>query len=73
MVEDQAGARRVLVLLGDLLRLCLERMERAEVTLDEELEFMRQFLAIQQARFRGRFEVSWSVEAEVTCAVVLNA
>jgi anti-sigma regulatory factor (Ser/Thr protein kinase) len=55
--EDREEARRMLRDLRGLLALSFERAARPEVTLREELDFVRAYAAIQSRRFRGlRFE-----------------
>ncbi len=46
MHRDVAAADRTLVRLSDLLRLTLERLGEHEVTLNEELDFLRKYLDI---------------------------
>jgi two-component system, LytTR family, sensor kinase len=50
MQEDVDAAGRLLVSLGDLLRMALERREN-EITLQSELEFVGKYLEIEQTRF----------------------
>ena len=54
---DRAGASRMVELLGDVLRRTLNRRDANEVALDEELELVRQYLAIEQTRFPDRLRV----------------
>ncbi len=57
-------ARRVLEMLSDLLRYTLESDKREMVTLREELDFVRKYLAIEQARFGKRLQ--YRIEADET-------
>jgi signal transduction histidine kinase len=57
-------------LLSDLLRSSIHEHAAAEVPLDQELEFVRRYLAIQQIRFGDQLETIWSVDTEVRQAVV---
>jgi len=50
MQEDVDAASHLLVCLGDLLRMALERREN-EITLQSELEFVGKYLEIEQTRF----------------------
>jgi two-component system, LytTR family, sensor kinase len=63
LVRDQrnADAARVIELLGGVLHQVLQGDKRQEVTLDEELRFLEQYLAIEQVRFSDRLLVRWSV------------
>jgi two-component system, LytTR family, sensor kinase len=49
-------ARRVLEMLADLLRYTLETGKQDVVSLSEELEFVRKYLAIEQERFGKRLQ-----------------
>jgi len=58
-------ADRVLAVLGDLLRYSLKNVGVQEVTLSEELEFLKQYLEIEHARFGDRLRVQFDVDPEV--------
>ena len=58
-------ADRVLAVLGDLLRYSLQNVGVQEVTISEELEFLKQYLEIEHARFGGRLRVQFNVDPEV--------
>jgi two-component system, LytTR family, sensor kinase len=64
MQEDVDAAGRLLVSLGDLLRMALERREN-EITLQSELEFVGKYLEIEQTRFHDRLKVHMDVPAEL--------
>lgn len=68
--EDAAAARRVLAQLSDLLRASLQGSDRQEVTLEEEVELVRTYLAIEEVRFSDRLRVSWSIDPDVAEALV---
>jgi signal transduction histidine kinase len=70
--RDPAGVRRLVARLSALLRHVLDSGTRQEVTLAEELAFVRDYLDIQQIRFQGRLEVSEDVPAETLDALVPN-
>ena len=55
MQEDVDAASHLLVCLGDLLRMALERREN-EITLQSELEFVGKYLEIEQTRFHDRLK-----------------
>lgn len=55
-------ARRVLETLSDLLRYTLESDKRELVLLREELEFVRKYLSIEQARFGKRLQYNIEVD-----------
>jgi two-component system LytT family sensor kinase len=72
LVRDQntRDASRMLELLGAVLRQVLQGGKRQEVTLDEELRFIEQYLAIEQVRFSDRLEVRWSIDPSLRDALV---
>lgn len=57
-------ARRVLEMLSDLLRYTLESDKREMVRLQEELDFVQKYLALEQARFGKRLQ--YRIEADET-------
>jgi len=64
LVRDQntQDASRMLELLSGVLRQVLQSHKRQEVTLDEELQFIEKYLAIEQVRFSDRLEINWSID-----------
>jgi len=60
----------VLERLGDLLRRSLAARNEHEVTVDEEVEFARSYLAIEEVRFADRLRVTWRVSPEAEDALV---
>ncbi len=59
VVEGQnAAAARMIVRLSDFLRLSLDTIDTPEVSLAEELEFIRRYLEIEQIRFGDRLQVT---------------
>jgi two-component system LytT family sensor kinase len=70
MHRDVAAADRTLMRLSDLLRLTLERLGDQEVTLDEELDFLRKYLDIERTRFADRLIVRFDIAAEALPALV---
>lgn len=72
LVRDQntRDASRMLELLSGVLRQVLKSEKRQEVTLEEELRFTEQYLAIEQVRFSDRLQVCWSVEPVIREALV---
>jgi len=61
--KDVEVADRMVAQLGDLLRLLLDRFGAAEVTLEEELEFLNRYLEIEQERHGARLRVREQIEA----------
>jgi two-component sensor histidine kinase len=58
--------------LSDLLRLTLRNNKAQEVTLKEELDFLRKYLGIQQTLLQERLEIDWSIGPETLDALVPN-
>ncbi|MEM7674397.1 MAG: histidine kinase [Myxococcota bacterium] len=68
--EDPQRAEEVLAELGEFLRMTLRHAERQEVPLREDLEFLKAYLSIIQARFGDRLQVNLHMAAEVQEASV---
>jgi LytS/YehU family sensor histidine kinase len=62
--DDPSMADRMVVRLGDLLRRTLEHRDAHEVPLRDELSFLRDYLAIEQARFGDRLTATIDVAPE---------
>ncbi len=58
--------------LSDLLRLALENAGAQEVSLQQELEFLERYLAIEQIRFGERLQVHMHIAPETLAARVPN-
>ena len=67
---DGAGTVRMVEQLSDLLRVTLTRHRSSEVTLEEELDLVRQYVAIEEARFPDRLRVIVDVEPSLLQATV---
>lgn len=52
--KEPEAARKMITRLGDFLRLTLENSGSQEVTLEQEMEFLRCYLDIQRIRFQDR-------------------
>ena len=65
---DASRARDMCVKLSDFLRRTLGLGERTSVSLAEELELSRGYLAIEQIRFGSRLRLDWSVDSTVETA-----
>ncbi len=70
MHRDPVAADGMLTRLSELLRITLTRSGTDEVTLREEVEFLRLYLEIQESRFGDRLVVEWRVEPSVEGARV---
>lgn len=65
-------ATKTISQLSDLLRLTLHNDKAQEVTLKEELDFLRKYLQIHQTLLQERLEVEWTIEPETLDALVPN-
>ncbi len=72
MRDDVKAANRMLVRLSELLRAALKSEGLQEVSLRQELEFLRGYLEIEQTRFQDRLTVDFAVESETLDAQVPN-
>jgi two-component system LytT family sensor kinase len=67
---DPPAAKRVVILLSDLLRRALAEGGVQEVPLAREIEFARSYLEIEQVRFPNRLSVEVSIDPRVEQALV---
>ncbi|MDQ4121598.1 MAG: histidine kinase [Acidobacteriota bacterium] len=72
MRDDVKAANRMLVRLSELLRVALKSEGTQEISLKDELEFLRGYLEIEQIRFQDRLQVDFEVETETLDARVPN-
>src|SRR5262249_2587384 len=70
--EDPDSADQMLARLGDFLRMTLQNSGAQELSLHEELEFLRCYLDIERVRFQDRLNVVFSIEPETLSARVPN-
>jgi two-component system LytT family sensor kinase len=70
VLDDPPKANSMIARLGDFLRLTLDHSDRQLVTLQEEMEFVRCYLEIEQVRFGDRLQVEYQVEPNTTSAQV---
>ena len=68
--DDREGAVRIVEHLSELLRSTLTRHQANEVTLGEELELVRQYVAIEQARFSDRLRPEFKIPDALLSAAV---
>jgi signal transduction histidine kinase len=68
--RDSATATRMLEQLGEMLRRVLRADRPQEVTLAEELDFVRQYLSIEEMRFSDRLRPSIDVDPALHSAAV---
>ncbi len=70
--RSPAKAENMVVGLGELLRLTLRHAAEQEVSLAQELEFLRAYLEIEQVRLGDRLAVRYEVAADTLPARVPN-
>ena len=58
------AADRMIARLGDFLRMTLENTGAQEVTLEQELEFLKSYLEIERIRFQDRLTVRFDTDPE---------
>ena len=68
--RDTATATRMLEHLGEMLRRVMRRDRPPEVPLGEELDFVRQYLAIEELRFSDRLRPVFRVDPALLRAAV---
>ena len=69
-LSDPTKANAMIARLGDFLRMTLERSDEQMVTLNEELNFLRCYLEIEQIRFSDRLTVEFDVQNETLTAEI---
>lgn len=62
--EDPRTAREMVLQLSELLRASLNRIEQAEVPLQQEMELLQCYLSIEQTRFKDRLTIEKEIAAE---------
>src|SRR5204862_6115231 len=67
--ENPRHAEHMLLQLGELLRKSL-KVQSLEVPLNEELDFIRSYLVIEQMRLGDRLELVWNIDSAVLGARV---
>jgi two-component system, LytTR family, sensor kinase len=69
---DDSEAERMLSLLNNFLKTTVFQSERQEITLEEELRFVKDYLEIEKIRFSDKLEVKEEVASETLQAQVPN-
>ena len=72
MLKDVSAANKMLSRLGDLLRLTLQNSHQQEVPLQQEIEFLRRYLDIEQIRFGERLQLKVELDPSTLEAAVPN-
>jgi two-component system LytT family sensor kinase len=72
MEEDVKTAQRMLTKLSDLLRQTLEFVGIQHVSLEQELDFLKSYLEIEQTRFHDRLKINYDIDSKTLNAQVPN-
>jgi len=72
MNKNTSAADTMIARLGDFLRLTLDNSGKQEVSLYEELQFLKCYLEIERIRFQDRMSVKMDIEAETLEARLPN-
>ncbi len=72
MHEDVKAADKMVARLGDFLRMTLESSGDREVSLKQEMDFVRSYLEIESVRFQDRLAVKMNIDPETLAARVPN-
>jgi two-component system LytT family sensor kinase len=70
--KNPDAADKMIARLGDFLRLTLENSGAQEVSLQEELEFLKCYLEIERIRFQDRLTVQMDIEPQALDARLPN-
>lgn len=70
--EDADRAEQTITQLSDLLRISLQSDVAEEISLKEELDFLRKYIEIQQTLLQERLTVNWNIAPETLDAQVPN-
>jgi two-component system LytT family sensor kinase len=70
--SDVEAARRMIVRLGDFLRMTLDNVGTQEVTVEQEMNFLKGYLEIERIRFQDRLTVKVEVEPQALDVKVPN-
>lgn len=67
---NNSAATRMIARLSDFLRLTLDTAETSEISVAEELEFVRRYVEIEQVRFGDRLRVTIDAQPETARGLV---
>lgn len=67
---DSSSATRVIEQLSEVLRRTLSNTRANEVAIEDELELVRQYLAVEQARFSDRLRPEFDIDPQTLSAAV---
>ncbi len=64
IIKDQQAARQMVTGIANLLRYSLYQSDEDTVALEQEIEIVEDYLAIERLRYEGRVSVSWDIPSE---------
>src|SRR5262245_19136281 len=70
--KDPTAAEKMIARLGDFLRLTLENAGAQEISLQQEIEFLKCYLEIERIRFADRLTVQMNIEPQALDARLPN-
>ena len=70
MDVDTKAAQKMVMRLGDLLRSLLDQNKRNKIPLSDELDFIKNYLNIEQVRFQDRLTVAYDIDDNALQALV---
>lgn len=71
-LEDPKKTVQMIARLGDFLRLTIDSNGTQQMSLEQELEFLKNYLEIEQIRFKDRLKVGFKIAPETLSAEVPN-
>jgi len=72
VLENPRAANRMIARLGDFLRLTLDNDSNQQITLERELEFLKNYLEIERIRFQDRLTINFAIKTNILNAQVPN-
>ena len=69
---DKKAAQKMITQLGDMLRQVLQNEDRHIVSVAEEIQFLRNYLAIEQVRFQDRLIADFDIAPDTRGAQIPN-
>ena len=70
--KEPETAERMVIQLSDMLRVSLDSIGVQEIPLQQELDFLRRYLDIEETRFRDRLTIRMDIDPETLGAYVPN-
>lgn len=68
--NDSSSARRFLTSFAKLIRTTLNNSRRQNVTLDEEVDFLKLYLDLEQMRFNNKFNFRFNMQPGLTLSAI---